>query len=462
MGIGSSEASGESRAEVTAGGGRRWARVLAGLLALAVVGTALAVAVRAWIGGRMDPAAAREALAAGRPDEAELEVARLLRDHPESAEAHYLAARVALAQGRAEDAVAALERARARGYSESALQSLFAVLMARAGRRDEAEPILRRAFDGAPTLDPEVADALVLIYDESARYPEALKVLDRWAAAAPADPRPHAWRSRLHIARGEDPAVILDDLREVLRRDPDDKETRRRLGDAYLRAGKLEESAKALDAYLADFPDDASAHADAGVTAAARAREELAQGHAEQADALESEAVAHLDRALALDPNSIRALEERARIALRRRNPGYAATLLDRAVTLDPKSPEARFQHAMALRQIGRESEAAAELEVHARLRREQDQFERIRRKILYAPRDPDVQLEAARWLLGHDRDDEGLYWAELALKARPAHPETLRLLADYYDRKGNAGRARYYRLQIPGDARDDGRSPAS
>ena len=58
------------------------------------------------------------------------------------------------------------------------------------------------------------------------------------------------------------------------------------------------------------------------------------------------------------------------------------------------------------------------------------------------------VQSRAAKWLLDHDQEEEGLVWAKRALEYPGGHPPTARILADYYTRKGNPAQANYYRLQ--------------
>ena len=43
------------------------------------------------------------------------------------------------------------------------------------------------------------------------------------------------------------------------------------------------------------------------------------------------------------------------------------------------------------------------------------------------------------RWLFDHGHPEEGLRWTEKILRESPQHPETNRLLADYYEKKGIA-----------------------
>jgi hypothetical protein len=48
---------------------------------------------------------------------------------------------------------------------------------------------------------------------------------------------------------------------------------------------------------------------------------------------------------------------------------------------------------------------------------------------------------------MANGHEEEGLRWAELVVRERPDHAPTNRLLADYFDRRGQSGLANYYRL---------------
>jgi Tfp pilus assembly protein PilF len=52
-----------------------------------------------------------------------------------------------------------------------------------------------------------------------------------------------------------------------------------------------------------------------------------------------------------------------------------------------------------------------------------------------------------ARWMLENGHQQEGLKWTSEILRAEPRHGPTHRLLAEYYQKQGNAGRANYHNL---------------
>jgi Flp pilus assembly protein TadD len=101
---------------------------------------------------------------------------------------------------------------------------------------------------------------------------------------------------------------------------------------------------------------------------------------------------------------------------------------------------------------LGRDDEAAAERAASARLREELRQLDELKSRLIDRPNDAEIETEIARWMIGHGRGADGARWAEKVVRDHPGHPEANRLLAEYHERAGNAGRANYYRLNAAGD----------
>lgn len=413
-------------------GRRRRAWVVATAAALAAA--AGLFAARGELAARLDARAARAAVAAGRPEEALARIGRWRRARPGSAEAAFLEGEALAQLERVPEALAAFERARRLGYPESEMERSVGILLARVGRRDAAEPMLRRARERRDGPDPRLDEALARVYLETYRLGLALEALRRWAEAEPADPKPYLWKAEVDTRLGSAAGHLIDDYREALRRDPDLDEARLSLAHALRGDGQYEAAAAEFDRYLGRHPDDPYALAGAGLVAMARGRD--------------AEAIARLDRALELDPENGPALDGRAALALRRGEFAAALPLLERARALDPDDPEVRYRLGMALDRLGRPDEARAEREAATRIRRELDEMDAIRKELVKSPRDPDLQYRAARWLLDHGHPEEALTWALRAVDAPGGHRPSARLLADYYDARGDAGRANFYRLQ--------------
>jgi tetratricopeptide (TPR) repeat protein len=417
-------------------------RRVAGLAAGAMALVAALVPLRGWLAIRGAAASARRELAARRFAEAEGPLRRWLDARPRESEPHYLVAVVAVGLGRPQEAINELARARALGHPPGPIDRLDAILRARAGRGSEAEPVLRRLLDRSDAHDPEAAEALARIYLEDYNFPAAARALDRWVRDAPDDPRPHLGRVEVDTRLGHDASAPLRDYRAALARDPGLAPARLGLAEALRRAGRPDEAAAEYAAYLALRPDDGAGHLGAGLIA-------LDRGDP-------GAAAVHLDRAIALTPESAPALSARAGIALLEGEDAAALAMLDRAVRADPFDVEARHRRGLALARLGRPAEARDEGERVARLRDDARRLGEIQQALVRDPKSPDLQAEVARWMIDHGHDEEGLRWARKALRDRPDHPASNRLMVEHHDRRGEPGLANYYRTRsaVPDPAR--------
>jgi tetratricopeptide (TPR) repeat protein len=306
--------------------------------------------------------------------------------------------------------------------------------MARAGEHTEAESLLIEAREATSVPDAEIEEALAKIYIETFRFGPALQAIDRWIAAAPRDPKPYLWRTEINIRRRAEFSAVIDDFQKALERDATSAKARLGLADALRNANRLTEAAKEYEAYLAIRPTDPEAHVGAARTALALSRED--------------EAIRHFDLALKAAPDDVAALTGRAGISLSRNDAAGALVLLDRGLKLYPHDPELRYRRALVLTRLGRNDEAKSEHEAAKELRADQAELSRIRRALIQTPNNAKLQTEAAKWLLAHGHEDEGLEWANRVLRAHPDHVEIHRALAAYYTRIGNVKRANFHKIQ--------------
>jgi tetratricopeptide (TPR) repeat protein len=377
----------------------------------------------------------RQALAAGRYDDAWAVTGRWLQARPRSAEAHFLRAKAALALGNRRALYDNLREAQALGYREDQLALLRALINAQNGRVAEAEPVLARAFVESGPPDPLVDEALARLYLELYDFPHAGAVLTRWAEDAPNDPRPPWWRARTNLRREADPEVIIADYREALRRDPKLAEARLGLADVLRQEHRNTEADAEYATVLAVEPENAAALLGAG-------RNALELGDLDGA-------ARRLDRALTLDPGSADAHKERATLFLHLGDAASALGHLDRAVAIQPYDPALHYSRRLALSRLGRRDEAKQEQQDFDRLKAEIDQMNALRGRLAETPGDARLQGELARWMFAHGYAREGLSWARKILITHPGHPETCLLLANYYNLLGRPDLARFYRAQI-------------
>jgi tetratricopeptide (TPR) repeat protein len=390
------------------------------------------VALGLWLG--QGPLAGREArtirraIDGGRWDEASRVVERWLRSSPHAAEAHYLKALIAWARNDLPLVDEELMRARSLGYRRQPLARLRGLLLARANRASEAEPLLREALASSSAPDPEVAEALVRLYLGTFRLGEAAEVLNRWSRQAPGDAQPYLLQTEIDTRLKAAPEVIFARYRAALARDPGLDQAHFGLAEQLRFNHHNAEAAAEYAAYLARKPDDPMGYLGAGQNA-------LEMG------AL-SEAARLLDRALALAPQDSEALAARATLELRRGRFEQALHYFDRAVKAFPFDSANRYQRMLILSRLGKKAEADRERRNVERLKNDEARFGEISRALLRKPLDPELRSEAAAWLMAHGREDEAVEWANLVLRSDPSHPAMNRLLADYYRKKGQVGLA--------------------
>lgn len=410
----------------------RWRR-LAWALALLLGVIASCVVVREELAVRLDARVARRAVKEGRFNEAQGPLQRWLLARPRAAEAHFLTARVALGLNRPDDIPGPLERAKEMGHPAPEVDRIWGLVFARAKRYTRAEPLLRSAWDACLGHDPEVAEALARVYLETLQLEPAAEVLRCWARDAPSNPTPHLWWTEIDTRTGAPRSTLIGHYLDALGRDPNLDKARLGLAQQLLATGRHDEAAREFAAYTVRNPHDPEGLIGAGLTA-------VAAGDEPSADR-------DFNRALAEDPNHTLALKELATIDSRQGRFEQALGLIDRAIRIDPFDPELRYPRALLLSKLGRGPEATEEFGTIRTLRKEHLRMAEIQAGLIANPSDVPLRSEAARWMVEHGREEEGILLANMVLEDRPDHPETCRLLTDYYTNRGDHGLANLYRL---------------
>jgi tetratricopeptide (TPR) repeat protein len=410
-------------------GRRRWWVAAVLVLAASVAGC---VWLLVWWPSRRDAQEVRELVSAGRFEEAEGPLRRWLSARPESAEAHALAARVALGREQPQRALEEAAESLRLGSPPAAPNRIVGILKSRAGLYFEAEPLLLQALAMPDVPDPEVAEALAHAYVQTFRLAAARQAIERWRRDAPDDPEPYLLLAQIGHLVDEPPSELVGYYQDALKRDPKNFEARLGLAEWLLADHHDDEAAAQYAEAIALRPDDPRGHLGAGRVAFQRGKLD--------------EAAREFDRALALDPELVEALRERAAVDLAKGQAAPALERLDRAIALDPHSSELRYRRAMALRGLGRLDEADEAQQEAARLQAEDKRMDEIRRDLLKSPGDVDLMIEAIRWMLRRGQEDEALKWVSLVLRDHPGQPELHQLLAEYYEERGDVGRANFYR----------------
>jgi tetratricopeptide (TPR) repeat protein len=376
----------------------------------------------------------RESFAARRYEEARGPVGRWIRRRPGSGEAQFYRAWLGLVDQQPREAIAGLEEAARLGFDPERLRPLTGIYQARAGRITEAEPILREAFDRQREPRAEVARELARIYLATYRLSQAAEPIERWQTLAPEDPQPYLASNEVASRSAAEPEVQIRNYRAALERDPNLEKARLGLAEQLTKARRFDEAEQQFRAYLARRPGDTAAF--------------VGLGHnAFQSGDLDA-ATKYFEETLRLDPRQPDALRELAQTDMRLRRFREACGRLELLTKLEPYDHEIRYAYAQALRLAGDEARAKAENQVAARLRNDHDTIIRLRSKIVADPNDRDSRYQVAKWMFDHGHPHEGLKWTKEILRINPNHAPTHQLLADYYEKQGDAGLANYHRLK--------------
>lgn len=415
-------------------GRRRWPWVLAGA-ALATLAIVSGFLYRSRLQAKAEARAVEGALAARRFDEARRRIESLAAGPRQKGEADYYRAWLEVALDRPAEAMASIRKAIDAGYPREPVMVLRAVLQARAGQFDEAEPLLRRASERYAEPRPEIAEALARIYLATFRFADAARQLDRWAEAAPEDARPYLWRNEIEERNDINSPVVINNYRAALRRDPKLDASRLSLAKRLLDAHRIDEGEAEFATYLERNPKSVPGHVGAGQIA-------LLKGDLQGAEA-------HFTEALEIDPKDPIALRELGSIELRKGRYDSACAHLKTAVEISPYDVEVRYSYAQALKAAGEDKRAQEETAATERLRKDQKRVTDLREALAKDPNNADLRSEVARWLIDHGHEKEGLEWTDLILRQKPGHKATCQFLSEFYTRKGNIGLANFYRSSV-------------
>jgi tetratricopeptide (TPR) repeat protein len=253
--------------------------------------------------------------------------------------------------------------------------------------------------------------------------------------AAPRDARPYVVQADIDLRVQAGAEVIIGRYQKALERDGSLDQARLGLAQQLHINRRFREAAAEYATYLARKPEDPLGLLGAG------------QNALEMGDDKAAEPV--LNRALELAPRDSEVLAACATLELHRGRLDKALALFDRAIAADPFDHWNCYQRMLVLSRLGRKAEANVERQRVERLRRDQDRFDEISRKLVRNPLDSQFRGEAATWLMEHGHEDEAVDWANLVLQGDPTHSAMNRLLADHFRKKGQTGLANFYESQI-------------
>jgi tetratricopeptide (TPR) repeat protein len=129
-----------------------------------------------------------------------------------------------------------------------------------------------------------------------------------------------------------------------------------------------------------------------------------------------------VDAGLTAEPDHAGLLAQRAAIDLADGHPDEALRRLDRALAADPYRAETVYQHALALRILGRHPEAARDFARAAELNRLMFTMSDLNAKAAQDPRDADVREQLGRVCVELGKPELAASWYRAALACNPGH----------------------------------------
>jgi tetratricopeptide (TPR) repeat protein len=375
----------------------------------------------------------REAFAARRIEEARGPLRNWLAIRPGSGEALYYKAWAAMAADQPGEAIQAIEQSRKLGFDRGLLDCIAAVGQSRSERFKEAEPILEHAFRAQ--LEPQdlVAKGLARIYLSTYRLDQATRAIERWRSLAPDDPDPYMWSNEIASRGSAEPAILIQNFRAALERDPNLDKARLALAEQLSKDRHFDDAEQEYRTYLERNPKDAAALVGLGRNFFQRGDLDTSTGY--------------FEAALKVDPRQPDALKELGQIDLRQGRFQQACDRLRLLTEIQPYEYDVRYAFAQALKLAGDLSRSRIEDAHAARLREEQEHILTLRTSLRSHPDNPAIRFEVAKWMIENGHVQEGLNWTSEILRAEPRHGPTHRLLADYYQKQGKPGQANYHRL---------------
>lgn len=219
------------------------------------------------------------------------------------------------------------------------------------------------------------------------------------------------------------PAGAVEFYRRIVEAYPEHYEGRLHLAQSLLGAGWSEEAAEQFAVLARSRPNDPAV------------RLGLALCRAEQGEV--AVASQELDSLLAENPGDKIALIERSRLALAADRAADAEGWLRQALLLDPSDRRSNYLLLIALRQQGKDAEAAKQKQQSDRLLADLRRLGVIQSEEMdRRPNDPALLCELGTLYLRNGQEAKGVYWLKRALEQDPDYGPAREALAHYQQRK--------------------------
>jgi tetratricopeptide (TPR) repeat protein len=380
--------------------------------------------------------AAREALAADRPQEARDQLALPLFVWRWDPDVHVLAARAARLSGDLPTAEAHLKQGlQVAGGATEGVQLEFLLLRVQTGEVDEVAPDLIAVADKGHPEAPLILSTLAVAYMHNLRYMRAYACLSRWIELDADSAKAYQFRGWV-LERLNRRKEAMADYRKALELDPELVPVRVQVAELLLEDHQPQEALPHLERLYRQVPDHPLVQSRLGMC-------RFLRGEFAEARRLMEAAVVQLPK----DPPLLIHL---ARLDLQESRTANAERRLRAVLQADPSDTEAYYTLAGVLQAQDRVEEAKEILKECERAKVILDRMHKLLREVMDSPAATAADCaELGELLLGVKMEDRGLYWLFEALERDPDQQQAHRVLAAYYKRKGEANKAANHRRRL-------------
>jgi predicted Zn-dependent protease len=158
-------------------------------------------------------------------------------------------------------------------------------------------------------------------------------------------------------------------------------------------------------------------------------------GHLQEAEQL-------LTELLSYQPRLAAALRELGHIALDSGRLDEARRRLDEALARDPFERDTLFFLYRCCQQQGEKARADEYVARFKKVEADLLRLQKLAQLVMAKPTDPELRYEAGMICMRNGQEQEALRWFTGALQVCPDHAPTVKVLADFYKRTGQAGAA--------------------
>ncbi|MFO0936839.1 MAG: tetratricopeptide repeat protein [Gemmataceae bacterium] len=374
---------------------------------------------------------------ADRLPEARAQLKRALAYWPWNENAEFWAGRSARVNGDLTSAEGHFNRCiKLNGGATERVQLEFLLMRAQAGEIDMLATTLFGLVEqnGGHPDGLQIIKTLGKVYMKRLRFRPAYACMSKWIEMTPDDPLPYHYRGWVSERLSNSKQALADFLKS-LELDPNQIETRLRVVEMFLDEKKAPEAMPHAEFLYKLYPNDPRVQARMGMCL-------FLMGQKNARELMEAAV-----KSLPDDPSLLVSL---ANADLQDNRPVEAEKRLRKILETDPSDTEAMFVLSTALQGQGRTEESEAVLKSCIEKRKIVDRIHELLKDNADTPTaGADVYVEIGDLFLKIGREKFGVYWVEQAFDKDPSNQRGHKILASYYEKKGDMENATLHRRQI-------------